>query len=62
MKKQYDAPTLFCDEFAPDTMIASSNCTLSGGSYCDGGCQYYECGHNGQVNTAGEECVDWCDE
>lgn len=30
MKKNYEAPTLFCDEFVADTMIASSGSPKNG--------------------------------
>lgn len=38
MKKYYEAPTLFCDEFMPNTMIASCDMSIVNGTNCEATC------------------------
>ena len=47
MKKNYSAPQLFCDDFMPDTMIAS--------------CASGDCAENTTVAMGGANCGDWQD-
>lgn len=61
MKKNYEAPVLFCDEFVQDTMIASSgaedcsNPGLDSGDYCYDSMACLTCDENGEwvENDAG---------
>ena len=56
MKKAYKAPVLFCDEFIPDTMIASTcDKTLDNGEYCNSGMSCLICSENGEFVPSGDK-------
>lgn len=69
MKKNYAAPQLFCDDFAPDTMIAScgtGDCAMNAANTMNGTCKdselEYGCEYasSGSIVCAWDKSQSWC--